>query len=149
MYARGEESRVIVWEYAADDASRALEVRAQFAHAVRTMALACGDVGAEIVFSELVSNVVKHAPGPISVKLELRDDEAFLRVYDCGPGFLPHIAVPTDLYSESGRGLFLALQFCSELKVEIGTKHGTCVIAVFALISTQNAACTAQNRVSR
>lgn len=126
---------MVVWEYVADDASRALEARAQFAHAVRKMPLPCGDVGAEIVFSELVSNVVKHAPGPISVKLELSGDEAFLRVYDCGPGFLPHIAVPTDLYSETGRGLFLAQQFCSELKVEIGTKHGTCVSAVFALSS--------------
>lgn len=128
-----EDALVLVWEFAADDASDALEVRTQFADAVRETPLRCGDVGAEIIFCELVSNVVKHAPGPISVKFEVGVELAFLRVWDCGPGFVPRVAIPTDLFCESGRGLFLAQQFCSELKVEIGTKAGTCVSAVFAL----------------
>lgn len=124
---------MVVWEYAADDAAQAVQAHAQFVHALREVPLECGDLGAEIVFGELVSNVVKHAPGPISMTFEVDTDHAFLRVRDCGPGFIPHIAVPADLFAETGRGLFLAQQFCTELKVEISSRAGTCVSAVLPL----------------
>ena len=124
---------VLVWEYAADDAAQALQMRPAFLDALRRAPLACGSIGAEIVFSELVSNVIKHAPGSIEIKLEISADEALLHVYDHGPGFMLQVAMPTDLFAESGRGLFLAQEFCSELKVEISSKAGTCVSAVFPI----------------
>ncbi|HEV3153196.1 MAG TPA: ATP-binding protein [Candidatus Baltobacteraceae bacterium] len=124
---------MVVWEYAAEDAAQALHARPEFLRALRATSVACTETAAEIVFNELVSNVVKHAPGPIAVKFEVGSRQAFLRVYDCGPGFLMHLAVPTDLFAESGRGLFLANEFCSELKVETSSRTGTCVSAVFAL----------------
>jgi anti-sigma regulatory factor (Ser/Thr protein kinase) len=128
-----EDVPVVVWEYAAEDAALALQARPDFLDALRAASVACTETAAEIVFSELVSNVVKHAPGPIAVKFEIGTDQAFLRVYDRGPGFLLRLAVPTDLFAENGRGLFLAHEFCSELKVETSSKAGTCVSAVFAL----------------
>ncbi len=128
-----EHPLVVVWEYAAQDAAQALKERPAFVDALRTAPVPCGETAAEIVFSELVSNVVKHAPGPIAVKYEVGTHQAFLRVYDRGPGFLMHLAVPADLFAESGRGLCLAHEFCSELKVEMSSRLGTCVSAVFAL----------------
>jgi len=128
-----EDVPVVVWEYAADDAAQALQARPEFLAALRAASVPCAETAAELVFSELVSNVVKHAPGPIAVKFEVGSDQAFLRVFDRGPGFLLHLSVPTDLFAESGRGLFLANEFCSELKVETSSKAGTCVSAVFAL----------------
>ncbi|MFN2450048.1 MAG: ATP-binding protein [Candidatus Baltobacteraceae bacterium] len=130
-----EDVLVVLWEYACEDAVQALTARPAFVDALREAPLQCGEIGAEIIFNELVSNVVKHAPGPIAVKFEVGPERAFLRVYDSGPGFLPHVAVPADLFSESGRGLFLAQEFCSELLVEISSKAGTCVSAVFSLPS--------------
>lgn len=124
---------MVVWEYAADDAAQAVQAHSQFRDALRKVPLECGDLGAEIVFGELVSNVVKHAPGPISMTFEVGTEHAFLHVRDCGPGFVPRITVPTDLFAETGRGLSLAHQFCSELRVEISSREGTCVSAVLQL----------------
>src|SRR5579862_5765040 len=66
-----EDVPVVVWEYAAEDASQALHARPEFLRALRATSVACTETAAEIVFNELVSNVVKHAPGPISVKFEV------------------------------------------------------------------------------
>lgn len=126
---------MVVWEYAADDAKMALEARANFCDALRNVPLDCDGTCVEVIFSELVSNVIKHAPGPIAVTFEMIDERAFLRVCDRGPGFVPHITVPTDLLAEGGRGLLLVQHFCNELKVEISNKAGTCVSAVFVLPS--------------
>jgi anti-sigma regulatory factor (Ser/Thr protein kinase) len=120
-----------VWRYRADDAVHALPIREQFAEALAGLAPECAALGAEIVFSELVSNVVKHAPGPIDVEFEVLDGRALLHVRDEGPGFLPHPSVPTDLFAESGRGLVLVQEFCTELRVQISSLGGTCVTAVF------------------
>lgn len=122
----------VVWQYAAEHAVDALEARLAFVEAFRGTSLPCDDIGAEIVFSELVSNVVKHAPGPIVISFEASADRAYLRVYDRGPGFRLHPAIPLDLYAESGRGLFLAREFCSELHVAPSSILGKCVSAVFA-----------------
>jgi hypothetical protein len=62
---------------------------------------------------------------------------ALLRVHDAGPGFLPHVALPTDLLAESGRDLVLVQEFCSELRVEISSRSGTWVTAVWDAMGTR------------
>ena len=63
-------------------------------------------LAAEIIFGELIANVVRHAPGPISATVT-RTADCILEVRDQGAGFEYAPRAVNDLLSESGRGLFL------------------------------------------
>lgn len=64
--------------------------------------------GAEIAVSELLSNVVRHAPGPAWVNLDWSGERAVLAVHDLGTGFEPRAQLPADLLQDGGgRGLFI------------------------------------------
>ncbi|HTV93835.1 MAG TPA: SpoIIE family protein phosphatase [Verrucomicrobiae bacterium] len=71
-----------------------------------------------VIFAELIANAVRHAPGPLSVSLEVRDGAAVLHVIDRGPGFAFVPALPVNIWSESGRGLFLISQLAHRVEVE-------------------------------
>lgn len=81
---------------------------------------------AEIIFGELVANVVRHAPGPIQITARSdRHGIVTLNVYDTGPPFTAAPALPVSLLSESGRGLYVISQLCahlSSMRTEIGNK---------------------------
>jgi serine phosphatase RsbU (regulator of sigma subunit)/anti-sigma regulatory factor (Ser/Thr protein kinase) len=72
----------------------------------------------ELVFAELVSNAVRYAPGTIELILERSDDRIVLHVLDRGPGYRVNPNLPSDLYSEFGRGLFLVGSFADRFVVE-------------------------------
>ncbi|MDP9024421.1 MAG: ATP-binding protein, partial [Candidatus Eremiobacteraeota bacterium] len=97
----------MVWEFEANRAEEALSTRPDFLLAVRRLA---GEHVDEytyaIVFSEVVGNVMRHAPGPIRLELYRQGEDLVLTVSDRGPGFLPCLDEP-DLTSENGRGLFI------------------------------------------
>jgi serine/threonine-protein kinase RsbW len=69
-----------------------------------------------ISVSEIVNNSITHASGgdrgkPISVKIDIVDDEATISIKDQGPGFNPH-NLPDPLANENllkqvGRGIFI------------------------------------------
>ena len=95
------------WSFDARDAMSAHGARSAFVAALRAEGTADGDyLGSEVIFGELIGNVVRHAPGPIDVTLEWSDLEPVLHVIDRGPGFVRLPALP-DTMSESGRGLFI------------------------------------------
>jgi anti-sigma regulatory factor (Ser/Thr protein kinase) len=73
---------------------------------------------AELVLGELVGNVVKHAPGPLDVRIRWLADGARLEVRDRGPGFELQPTLPDDAFAESHRGLFLVAAFADDLRVE-------------------------------
>ena len=61
----------IEWQFRADDALDALRMRAVVRAFLVAEADESSDVdGAVLVFGELVANVVRHAPGAISVRIE-------------------------------------------------------------------------------
>ncbi|MFK8910173.1 ATP-binding protein [Streptomyces sp. YS-3] len=64
----------------------------------------------KLVTSELVTNAVTHAAGPVTVALSL-DDRLLLAVYD-GSQVLP-ARLEADYAAESGRGLLLVEAFAS------------------------------------
>lgn len=70
---------------------------------------------AELVYGELIGNAVRHAPGPIVVRLDWDDDYPLLSVHDEGESFDVDIRLPEDPMAEHGRGLYivraLALSF--------------------------------------
>jgi anti-sigma regulatory factor (Ser/Thr protein kinase) len=88
----------------------------------------------ELVFGELVSNVVRHAPGPVDVHVLWLRDGMRLEVWDRGPGFELHADLPDDAMAESHRGLFLVAAFADDLRVERRGSH-TVTSAHFSLRS--------------
>ena len=61
---------------------------------------------AELIVGELVANVIRHAPGSISLHVSWKGREAVLVVTDRGPG-VPAVPGVPDGEAISGRGLFL------------------------------------------
>lgn len=70
------------------------------------------------LFSEVIANLLYHAPGTAELLLEQRGDQAVLHVLDNGPGFTFAPKLPHDLFSENGRGLFLIDRFAASFSVE-------------------------------
>lgn len=108
------------WTFTSEDARAAVDARAQF---VEFLHEAGSDEElidrAELIFGELLGNVVRHAPGPVEVSFHLAGDVANLHVIDSGSGFAlsePHL--PDDAFSELGRGLFIVAQLASAVRVD-------------------------------
>ncbi len=90
---------------------------------------------AALVYGELVSNVVKHAPrGGVRVWLEPHRDKFALCINDAGGGFSSEAASRTpDDHAESGRGLFIVQQVCEEVSYGRMDGDGFMVRAVLPL----------------
>ena len=81
-----------------------------------------------MIFSELVGNAVRHAPGALSISLSDDAGKVYLHVIDEGPGFEQSPTLPSDIWSESGRGLFLISALAKDLTVERLAGFGSHVI---------------------
>ena len=114
------------WHFKSDDAASAEDARSAFtAHLRRRNVDPQLVTTAELVFGELVGNVVRHAPGPIEVELLWRADRPVISVRDRGPLFeIGEIALPTDDFLDHGRGLFIVSQFASRPVVNPRTGGG-------------------------
>jgi anti-sigma regulatory factor (Ser/Thr protein kinase) len=98
------------WRFESSDAARAHEARGDLLAYLATHAGDGTDLkAAELVYGELIANVVRHAPGPIAIRVFWEDATAVLQVTDSGPGFAfdGEATLPEPL-SENGRGLFIA-----------------------------------------
>jgi PAS domain S-box-containing protein len=123
------------WKFASDDARTAQVARSSFVAYLRAHDVVEADIaGAEIVFGELVGNVVRHAPGPIDVELAWNSATPQLFVRDRGAGFEPRsTALPADDYSENGRGLYLIKTFASAPSVRRRADGGAEITVQLAL----------------
>lgn len=72
----------------------------------------------ETIFAELMANLVRYAPGASEILLESSSRTFVLHVLDKGPGFQFLPRLPNDLFSQSGRGLFLVSHLSAEFNVE-------------------------------
>ncbi len=96
------------WSFESDDALAAHSVRSSFIAALAREATDDSDLGAaELIFGELIGNVVRYAAGPIDIDLEWGGDGPVLHVLDRGGGFDLRSTLPADVMSERGRGLFI------------------------------------------
>lgn len=130
MHARNQ----VVWKFTSEDAINAVPERSRFLDALREHAGAAVDESAaKIVFTELVANVVRHAPGRITITLEIDGATPVLKVQDMGPGFTLAPRLARTLHSESGRGLFLASQYAEDLWLEPRDGSGARVCAALRL----------------
>jgi len=103
------------WHFVSDDAINASDARFAFvAHLERRNIDTDLIARAELVFGELVANVVRHAPGPIEIELIWQDTQPLLAVRDRGPRFDFHEPkLPQNALAEGGRGLFLIASLAS------------------------------------
>jgi anti-sigma regulatory factor (Ser/Thr protein kinase) len=124
------------WQFRAADATLALSARHEF---VDTLLATCTPESdcksAEIAFGELVANVVRHAPGPIEITVQ-SDAHGLvtLDVCDSGEGFVLTYSLPAIPYSESGRGLYIVAQLCTDLS-SVRLANGNKVSAVLPVIA--------------
>ncbi|MGW7198053.1 SpoIIE family protein phosphatase [Streptomyces chryseus] len=102
-----DSSRVAEWDVP-HDPSAVAEVRASVTGKLAEWGLAEEAFTTELILSELVTNAIRYAAGPIRVRL-IRDRSLICEVAD-GSSTSPHLrqAANTD---EGGRGLFLVAQF--------------------------------------
>ncbi|MDP9017145.1 MAG: PAS domain-containing protein, partial [Candidatus Eremiobacteraeota bacterium] len=90
------------WSFMADDAMSAQGARSAFLATLKQRGTDDSDFdGAELIFGELIGNVVKHAPGIIDVCMEWTDSQPVLHVMDRGPGYsLGKAVLPDDPFAE-------------------------------------------------
>lgn len=124
-----------MWHLHADNPEDALRQRPGFLNAV---AAESGDpefdrFAAQLIYTELIGNVMRHARGPVDIELRCVEGKALLQVFDRGDGFVFEPSLPRSALQESGRGLFLVSRFAERVNVHTLVGHGTCVSAVFEL----------------
>ncbi len=107
------------WAYASADARAAVEARLAFCRHLREIGCSQPFIEeAQIVFGELVGNVVRHAPGPIDITLSWHGDVATIAVADRGAPFSARAALPDDPLADCGRGLFIVRSIAKSLSIE-------------------------------
>jgi GAF domain-containing protein/anti-sigma regulatory factor (Ser/Thr protein kinase) len=124
------------WSFDSIDASRAHAARRSFVEALRDAGLRQKQLdAAELVFGELLGNVVRFAPGPVEVVLNwTRATAPVLHVLDRGPGFTFAPKLPLDLLSERGRGLYIVWSLAEDCNVTLRHDGGAHARAVLAIV---------------
>jgi anti-sigma regulatory factor (Ser/Thr protein kinase) len=121
----------LLWSFKSEDAAGALARRQAFLDSLgRHLGWAVDPYAAKIIFTELVTNVMRHARGPIRIALECDGEQVALTITDRGTGFAFNPRLPADMLSDGGRGLFLISKVAAAVRVEHATRSGTSVTAV-------------------
>jgi serine phosphatase RsbU (regulator of sigma subunit)/anti-sigma regulatory factor (Ser/Thr protein kinase) len=107
------------WSFDASDSTAARVARVEYAADLTRHGIAADDlVSAELIFAELLGNVVRYAPGFAEMALSWANPAPVLHVLDSGPGFRHFPKLPNDLLNESGRGLFIVSSLAQEFAVD-------------------------------
>ncbi|WP_217913956.1 ATP-binding protein [Miltoncostaea marina] len=119
------------WYFDARDPGAIRALRDEFGRYLRRHAEPGSDVeGSEIAFSELVTNAVRHAPGPAWVHMDWSGRSPLVEVHDLGPGFELRPRLPDDPLERGGRGLFMVNHLAEDLAVAAKRGGGSRVSAV-------------------
>lgn len=106
------------WAFNTNNVRVAHKARHSFVTALRQGGVHGQDLdAAELVFGELLGNVVRYAPGPIEITFDWTAGAPVLHVLDRGPGFTLSPKLPSDLLSERGRGLFIVWSLAEDFNV--------------------------------
>jgi serine phosphatase RsbU (regulator of sigma subunit)/anti-sigma regulatory factor (Ser/Thr protein kinase) len=79
---------------------------------------------AELILTELIGNVVRHAPGKAQISLSSTAGHVRLAVEDAGTGFEYRPSAPVGEQAESGRGLFIVSALAEDVQVSEGSAGG-------------------------
>ncbi len=106
------------WTFDTSDGDTARDARHAFVASLRDRGVRSDELGtAELIFGELLGNVVRYAPGPIEIMFDWHEDAPVLHVLDRGPGFTLAARLPSDLLSERGRGLYIVWTLAEDFNV--------------------------------
>lgn len=112
--------------------------------AVRTLLAQAGhDPGhrpsqdAQLIVSELVTNALRHAPGPGGLALEVAPDAALLRITVSDSSPHPPELRAHDARRVGGHGLYLVAQLCDQVQT-VARETGKQVVAHFHLRKPAN-----------
>ena len=106
------------WSVDASDAVRAQAARSSFVRHLEEEATAESDIASgELIFGELIGNVVRYSPGRVDIDLEWSGERPVLHVLDRGEPFALRSLLPEDMLSENGRGLFIVSTLGDDLTV--------------------------------
>lgn len=112
------------WLFDSSDAAAAHTTRDALLAILRQHGATADELfSSEIIFSELIGNVARHAPGTIDVRIDWHTGKPVLHVLDTGAGFLFVPGLPADILAESGRGLFIVSQLTPDCII-IPRPHG-------------------------
>ena len=124
---------VDAWSFEAESALAAQDARSEFVAYIRSHIHDEAAIAqAELVFGELMANIVQHAPGPVNIYVDWDGDAPVIHAIDRGRGFSFEPDLP-DSYSESGRGLFLIRAACERVRVERLQGYGNYVSAMLRM----------------
>jgi serine phosphatase RsbU (regulator of sigma subunit)/anti-sigma regulatory factor (Ser/Thr protein kinase) len=122
------------WAFETTDAATARRTRREVSTALLQHGLSKEALGAaELVFAELLGNVVRYAPGPVHVALDCGGLAPVLHVLDAGRGFRHLPKLPDDVLSERGRGLYIVSAFSDDFTVTRRPHGGSHARAVLSL----------------
>jgi serine phosphatase RsbU (regulator of sigma subunit)/anti-sigma regulatory factor (Ser/Thr protein kinase) len=114
----GVKDRDARWTFDANDPYAARDARREIVAVLRDWGATDSDTGlTELVFSELLGNVVRHCSETAEFALDVSGDAPILHVLDRGPGFTYNARLPKDIMSDSGRGLFIVRSLISDLNI--------------------------------
>jgi anti-sigma regulatory factor (Ser/Thr protein kinase) len=118
------------WYFWSPTGTAALRHRAEFVDYLRRYGGDRDDYdAAELIFGELVANVVMHAPGSIKLVVEWPAGHARLNVSDEGPPLDAHAQRSADPLCEHGRGLMIVNQLSSAVLCVSHARDGKTVSA--------------------
>ncbi|MEA2664169.1 MAG: hypothetical protein QOI11_1113 [Candidatus Eremiobacteraeota bacterium] len=120
------------WMVEVEEPVAALDLRGAFLNYLFRYATPESDLfGAELIFGELLGNVVRYAPGRVAFHLDWHGLRPTLLVVDEGDGFrgAPGGGL-SDLEAESGRGLALVRAFAVEMLIGNRPHHGAYVSVI-------------------
>jgi anti-sigma regulatory factor (Ser/Thr protein kinase) len=119
------------WTFDSGSSAQARTSRSQFMSILHSYGERGSDFdAAETIFGELVGNVVRHAPGPVEVRLQWDSQFPVLTVHDEHESFIPNFSLPRDQFQESGRGLFIVKSLARSVRVRDIEDDGTKVTVV-------------------
>ncbi|MBC5816284.1 MAG: ATP-binding protein [Candidatus Eremiobacteraeota bacterium] len=124
------------WSFHSANAREAISARKSFRHHLRS--IGAGEeqcMAGELIFGELLANVVRHAPGPVWIWLECVGADCMLHVVDCGGRpWSYHVPVSASALADHGRGLLIAQAYAKRITFNRNAdSHGTHVTAYLDL----------------
>lgn len=85
---------------------------------------------AELIYGELIGNLIRHASGKVTIQFEWSEDFPTLSVSEEQGYATPAICLPSDPLAESGRGLFIVKALARDFTVmeSDGTGGAACAV---------------------
>ncbi len=119
------------WEFASTDDIYPSGMHAEIMQTLHAEGAADSDFdAAELIYGELIGNLIRHARGNVTIRLDWNDEFPTLSVSDQQRYAVPAIGLPSDPLAESGRGLFIIKTLAREFKLIDSDGCGSAACAI-------------------